>query len=102
MNVYEHPANGYREVGGTTFSWLWCLLFGFFYLAIKGAWGHAAVALVLAVITLGWSWLAYPFFAKHIVDTSYLKRDWRLVADGPKPMTVVDSAERLRMRAMHQ
>jgi hypothetical protein len=102
MTAYEHPANGYREVGGTGLSWLWCLLFGFFYFAFKGVWVHALVGFFLAICTSGLSWLIYPFFARGIVDRGYLKRGWRVVTSGPPPTTAMDTAEQLRIRAIHQ
>jgi hypothetical protein len=35
----------------------------------------------LAMITLGLSWLIYPFLANHIVRSSYLERGWRPVSN---------------------
>jgi hypothetical protein len=80
---FENPQNGYTET--VTFAFLWCLLFGCFYFAIKGVWGHALIAFVLALITGGLSWLIYPFFAKGIVAKSYLRRGWSEVTAEGKP-----------------
>ena len=78
--VFENPQNGDREtVSGL--AWLWCVLFGFFYFAVKGIWRHAIIAFILAMITLGLSWLIYPSLANHIVRSSYLERGWRPVSN---------------------
>jgi hypothetical protein len=71
---FRNPANGYEEEVGH--AWLWCLLFGFIYFAIKGVWTHAAASLALAIITAGISWVIYPFFARVAVEKSYLRRGW--------------------------
>jgi hypothetical protein len=71
---FRSPSNGYEEEVGP--AWLWCLLFGFIYFAVKGVWSHAVVSFVLAFITVGVSWLIYPFFARKIVETDYLRRGW--------------------------
>jgi|GEM_PF-6192740 len=73
-DAFVNPANGYRESVNTPC--LWCLLFGCFYFAAKGCWGHAALAFLLALPTSGLSWLVYPFFAGDIVRRSYLRRGW--------------------------
>jgi hypothetical protein len=86
--IFENPANGHRETAN--FAFLWCLLFGCFYFAVKGAWGHAAVAFVLACLTFSLSWLIYPFFAKRIVRTTYLRKGWRPVNE-PLSRAVVRS-----------
>ena len=58
---------------------LWCLLFGCIYFAAKGIWTHAVAAFLLAIFTLGLSWLIYPLFARQIVRTHYLRRGWQQV-----------------------
>ncbi len=80
---FENSQNGYVE--NLTVPWLWTLLFGFLYFAVKGIWTHAVVsfALVLFIggVTYGIGgvliWIAYPFFAGRIVRTHYLRRGWR-------------------------
>ena len=71
---FKNPANGYTETLSVPF--LWCLLFGCFYLAYKGAWVAACMAFVLAIVTGGFSWLIFPFFARGLVRKSYLQRGW--------------------------
>ena len=63
--------------------WL-TLVFGCFYLAYREAWLHAAIALVLALVTSGLSWLIYPFFAYRIVVDSYRRKGW-IVSAPPAP-----------------
>lgn len=78
MMTFKNPKNGYRESSSAPF--LWALLFGSLYFAVKGAWGHALVSAVLAILTAGISWLIYPFLASAVVQASYLRRGWVQVA----------------------
>lgn len=72
---FKNPANGYiKEV--SSLAWLWTLLFGIIYFAVKGVWTHVFVGLFLAIITAGISWLIYPFFAKSILRNHYLEKGW--------------------------
>jgi hypothetical protein len=89
---FENPLNGYREIGGTGYSWLACLLFGPIYFAVKGAWRHAIVSGILGVCTLGLSWLVYPFFARDIVNRSYLQRGWVPASDAKPKIVSTDEA----------
>jgi hypothetical protein len=57
---------------------LWCFLFGCFYLAYKGVWGHAILAFILACCTCGISWLIYPFFAGKVIIDHYMKAGYKL------------------------
>jgi hypothetical protein len=75
---FRNPANGYEE--DVSLAWLWCLLFGGFYFALKGAWAHALIGFVLALFTFGLSWLIYPFFARRIVEKHYLRMGWQRVS----------------------
>lgn len=71
---FKNPTNGYIEE--TEGAWLWALLFGFFYFAIKGVWTHAIIGLMLAIPTWGLTWLIYPFFASSIMRKHYLRHGW--------------------------
>lgn len=71
---FRNPANGYEESAHVPF--LWCLLFGVFYFAVKGIWRHAFISFFCALFTLCLSWLVYPFFARGIVISSYGRRGW--------------------------
>lgn len=72
--IFKNPQNDYQEKAENCF--LWCLLFGSIYLLYKGAWGHAIISFVSAVVTYGVSWIAYPFFAKEIVRKNYFQKGW--------------------------
>jgi hypothetical protein len=72
--VFRNPANGYEE--RIESAWLWTLLFGCFYFAVKGVWTHAIAAFLLALMTYGLSWLVYPFFANRIMETHFLRKGW--------------------------
>ena len=71
---FRNPTNGYTEKVGTP--WLWCLLFGCIYFAVKGIWTHAIAAFLLALLSGGLSWLVYPFFARGIVEKHYFRTGW--------------------------
>jgi hypothetical protein len=71
---FKNPANGYVEI--VSGAGILCFLFGPLYFLLKGVWVHALLSLILAIPTVGVSWLLYPFFAHDIVETSYLRRGW--------------------------
>jgi hypothetical protein len=70
-----HPANGAIEEIWEGFSWP-CLFFGFIWYIYKGMWGWGVIALILAFVTLGLSWLVFPFFANEQHAKSLLKRGY--------------------------
>jgi hypothetical protein len=72
--TFRNPTNGYIESASVPF--LWCLIFGVFYFAVKGIWRHALISAFAAMCTFGLAWLVYPFFAKGIVAASYGRRGW--------------------------
>lgn len=72
---YKHPDTEHIEEYGL--AWLWTLLFGCIYFAVKGIWTHAVVGLILAFITFGISWLIYPFFADKILDNHLRKQGYK-------------------------
>ena len=71
---FVNRTNNYVEEA--SLPWLWTLLFGPFYFAVKGIWTHCFVGLILAILTYGISWIAYAFFAGYIVKRHYLRRGW--------------------------
>ena len=75
MTTFKNPTNGYTETV-TGWSMLWTLLFGCFYFAYKGVWGHFFIGLVLGMLTLGLSWLVYPFFTPGILRKKYRQLGW--------------------------
>lgn len=77
--LFENPANGYVEE--VSDAWLWVLLFGSFYFVVKGVWTQALLSFILAIFTLGSSWLIYPFFAAGIMRNHYLRRGWVQTSD---------------------
>jgi hypothetical protein len=81
--TFRNPANGYTE--SVNFAFLWALVFGVLYFAVKGVWRHAVISFVLAVCTLGLSWLIYPFFAKSMLRAHYLRLGWVEVTANPLP-----------------
>ncbi|MGZ8172842.1 MULTISPECIES: hypothetical protein [Methylobacter] len=74
---FKNPTNGYTETVNAAF--LWTLLFGTLYFAVRGVWTHVFASAVLAVLTIGVSWLIYPFFASSIIRKNYLRKGWTQV-----------------------
>ena len=73
---FKNKLNNYVETVSGPFSWLWVLLIGPIYWALKGIWRHAVVHLVLALISFGVIHLIYPFFTYTIIKKHYLKLGW--------------------------
>ena len=71
---FQNPLNQYVEESNA--AWFWVLLFGPLYFAYKTAWWATLLAMVLAGMTLGISWLIMPFLAEDMVRKSYLRRGW--------------------------
>lgn len=71
---YQHPTSG--RIEPVKLAWLWTLLFGVFYFAYKGVWGHAAFSIIAALATFGISWLIYPLFAGHAVRSHFERSGW--------------------------
>jgi hypothetical protein len=72
--IFRNPSNAYVEK--VSHAGIWCLLFGCFYLAYKGAWMPAVLAFFLALVTAGISWIIFPFFARTLIRKAYLQRGW--------------------------
>ena len=73
---YTNPNNGYEVSDGGAFSWLWCLLFGPLYFAVRGNWGWFFLAFIIALCTLGISHLILPFFVYKINRTHLLRQGY--------------------------
>ena len=71
MATYENPANGRKVTVGSLGPFLGCLFFGCFYFLVKGSMKHFLGSAILAVCTVGVSWLIYPFFAPGIIRKMY-------------------------------
>lgn len=75
---FKNPTNGYI-VRVSPLCWLWVLLFGGIYFAVNGVWKHFIAGILLAVPTVGISWLLYPFFTPGIMRHHYLSQGWEQV-----------------------
>ena len=73
---FKNPSNNYIEKVSSSFSWLWCCLFGPIYWIYKGIWRHAIIHLILVVITAGGVSLIYPFFTYKIIRNHFNKIGW--------------------------
>jgi hypothetical protein len=78
---FQHPSNGYIEECASP--WLWTLLFGFFYFAYKGIWGHALLGAIVGLCSAGLSWCIYPFFARGIIRAAYVRAGWQELPGAP-------------------
>ena len=76
-----HPTNGSTEQVWGGFSWP-CFFFGFFWYLYKGMWGWAAISFIVSIVTYGFGWLIFPFFAneqhaKSLLAKGYLtEKQW--------------------------
>lgn len=73
--TFKHPNSDYTETVLAPF--FFCLLFGPLYFIVKGCWRHAIIYTLIACTVIGLAiWLIYPFFARDIVRTHYLREGW--------------------------
>ena len=73
--VFRNPSNDHVETIDNQV--LWFFLFGPFYLAYKGLWGHAVLSFILAVITVGISQIVYLFLVTGLIRKHYLHKGWK-------------------------
>lgn len=90
--TFVHPQNGHQE-SLSSLAWLWCLIFGVFYLLAKGLWSHALLAVVLIAVAgvMGGGsaallasiviWIGYSACVSHLWSRKYLRLGWIQVAD---------------------
>lgn len=86
---FRNPLNSHTEtISGL--SWLWILLFGPIYLAVKGLWGHLAVwvlsigiagvlttiAVPLGLIVMPLVGVGYAIAISDILANAYLRKGW--------------------------
>ncbi|MBT6432203.1 MAG: hypothetical protein HOK97_16495 [Deltaproteobacteria bacterium] len=57
-------------------AWLWTLLFGPFYFAVKRAWLHAVIFFVFSIFIPGFLNLVYAFTAQRFLRDLYNKKGW--------------------------
>ena len=68
---FKNRRNDETEIVSTPLSWLWVLLFGPVYWAVRGVWNHAIVHLILAILSVGIFHLLYPLITysiKHLLS----------------------------------
>ncbi len=75
-NLFTNPSNNITVQISSEISWLWVLLFGPIYWAIKGVWTHVVAGFCLAIVTFGISVLVYPFFTYSILRKHYINKGW--------------------------
>jgi hypothetical protein len=75
--IFKNPANDHEEDCRGAF--LWCFVFGPFYLGYKGLWGWAFLSILAAVATFGLFWLILPFFVEPALRKHFLHKGWKEV-----------------------
>tara|TARA_B100000575_G_C22722193_1_gene434094 strand:+ start:64 stop:465 length:402 start_codon:yes stop_codon:yes gene_type:complete len=75
-NLFTNPSNNITVQISSEISWLWVLLFGPIYWAIKGVWTHVVAGFCLSIVTFGISVLVYPFFTYSILRKHYINKGW--------------------------
>lgn len=68
---------------------VYTFFFGPLYFALKGVWTHAIVSLGVALLTMGFSWLIYPFLSRGIMRKHYASAGWVPLDAEPTPETHV-------------
>ena len=80
MTTFENPMNNHRVTVGTWGPFFGSFFFGCLYFLAKGSIKHFLLGLILALITIGISWLIYPFFAPGIIRNMYLEKGYKKIA----------------------
>lgn len=75
FDVLVDPRTGSQEQAWVGFSWP-CLVFGVFWFLYKQLYGWAVISLLVAVITGGFSWLVFPFFANRLHWDTLTRQGW--------------------------
>lgn len=81
--ILIHKQTGHREVYHPNQAPWWCLLFGCLYFLTRENWVHATLSAALAIMTVGISWLLYPFFVNSINLAHYARRGYVRASDDP-------------------
>ena len=79
MATFQNPMNNHSVAVGTIGPFIWTLLFGALYFLVKGSLKHFLLSIILAALTVGISWLIYPFFAPRILRNMYLEKGYRQI-----------------------
>lgn len=76
--VFKHPETGrLLDIGEAPTE---ALMKGPFYFAIHKVWKHAIISAVLAILTVGISWLVYSVYSQRIMRNHLLATGWVAVA----------------------
>jgi len=76
---FKHPQHDFVEEYNTSTAWLWCLLFGWIYWAVRGNVRHAIIWAALILPTLFISAFVYPFYANKINLKHYARNGWKAI-----------------------
>ncbi|EXJ16466.1 hypothetical protein [Imhoffiella purpurea] len=90
MMKFQNPSTG-EILEVSSMVWLWVLLLGFVYFAIKGVWTHVLGWILFAIVTFGLSWMIYPMFANDIMRRHYVSKGWvELPTEDETPADPID------------
>ena len=95
---FKNPTNNHTESAYSPLSWLWVLLFGPIYWAVRGVWRHAVVhffvgllGIMLSPLTLFISagvslivHILYAAFCFPILNKHYMRMGWQPVKSDEK------------------
>jgi zinc-ribbon domain len=73
--VLVDTKTGVKEQTWSGFSWP-CLFLGVFWFLYKRLYGWAAITFLAAIVTGGFAWLIFPFFANGVHRSSLQKSGW--------------------------
>lgn len=88
--VFVDPRTGVKEQAWDGFSWP-CLAFGVFWFLYKRLYGWALISFLAAVISGGFSWLVFPFFANGVHKTTLQKSGWLSHAQAAEVMVTPET-----------
>jgi hypothetical protein len=74
---FINPTNNYELTDGSALSWLWFMLIGPLYFAIRGNWSWFFISALLIVGTLGIAYLVIPFFVRKINRTHLYRKGFK-------------------------
>jgi hypothetical protein len=99
IGTLYHPINKEPSDIFSGFNWP-CLFFGSFWFAVKGMWFWTFGSGLLALLTLGASWIIFPFLAngmyrKHLRSQGWLTEEQTEGAPVPKLEFVQPSAQQM-------
>jgi hypothetical protein len=83
----QHSQTGIVKTAKYGFSWT-TLFFGFFPALLRGDLKWASIMFIIALITIGFSWLIFPFFYNKIYIKELLEKGYKPADEGSRRFLV--------------